>query len=302
METPETRHITVCIPTYKRPRMLDRCLGALQNQSTRGFTYSIIVVDNDARQSARQTVEDWRARGCVEIQYALEPVQNISLSRNRAIAESRGDLVAFIDDDEFPEASWLLTMFNACRASSADGVLGPVLPSFSGTPPEWLVKSGLCDRASFPSGTEMTNSKYMRTGNVLVARRLFESCLAPFDPRLGLSGGEDSDFFERMVSAGRRFVWCQEAAVHEEVPEERQTPKYLITRAFIRGVTSADQEPAFGAGTVKSVAALLLYTLSLPVLRIAGYHLFMRYLVRDCDHLAKLLAHCGIRLVGKRMF
>ena len=296
-------HVSICICSFKRPHLLRRTLDNLRELTTDGlFDYSIVVADNDRAESARSTVEDFARTTAINVTYCVEPEQNISLARNKALEFARGDLIAWIDDDEYPDRDWLLILYRALRQFNTDGVLGPVLPSFSGTPPEWLVKSGLCDRASFPSGTAMTDSRYMRTGNVLVTRRLFESSPAPFDPALGLSGGEDADFFERMLSAGRRFVWCQEAAVHEEVPEDRQTPKYLISRAFIRGVTSADQEPALGVGTMKSLAALLLYSLSLPVLRVAGYHLFMRYLVRDCDHLAKLLAHCGIRLVGKRMF
>src|SRR5207245_10546140 len=46
--TNETKHITVCVCTYKRPHYLKRLLGELGNQDTSGlFTYSIVVADND---------------------------------------------------------------------------------------------------------------------------------------------------------------------------------------------------------------------------------------------------------------
>jgi succinoglycan biosynthesis protein ExoM len=282
--------------------MLGRCLEALQNQDTRGFDYSIVVVDNDSEGSAKRVVDAWQRRSPRVIHYDLEPERNISRARNRAIANADGDLIAFIDDDEFPEPSWLLKLFDAYSAFSADGVLGPVIPFYEGTPPQWLVRSGLCVRPSFRTGARLENSKYMRTGNVLLSRHILQGDEPPFDPRLGRSGGEDADFFDRMLRAGRSFVWCNEAVVYEEVPKERQRRSYHVRRALIRGVTEADQEPFISYGAIRSVVAVIAYTASLPFLLLAGHHLFMKYWIKDCDHLAKLLAHCGVRLVRERTF
>ena len=55
-------------------------------------------------------------------------------------------------------------------------------------------------------------------------------------------------------------------------------------------------------GTLRSAAAVVVYTCLLPVLFLTGQHLFMRYLVSYCDHLAKLLAYLGIRLVAERPY
>jgi glycosyltransferase involved in cell wall biosynthesis len=280
--------------------MLAKCLGALEKQERRGFTYSLVVVDNDARETARGVVEDWAKRSTIEVVYVCEPEQNISRARNRAVANASGPYVAFIDDDEVPELAWLANLYETCSGLSVDGVLGPVLPQFRGTPPEWLMKSGLCSRETFPTGTRVNNSKYMRTGNVLLAKGMIEALEAPFDPRLGRTGGEDADFFDRMVKAGRSFVWCNEARVYEDVPVERQTLKYHVKRAFLRGVTEADRQAFLSYGTLKSSAAVVIYCAALPLLLATRYHLFARYLVRCCDHLAKLLGHFGVRLARER--
>ncbi len=300
MAKPKVPHISVCIPTYKRPNLLARCLEALQSQESSGFAYSIIVVDNDIEQSARQLVHKLRQQSPVDLCYDVEPVQNISLSRNRAIANSQTDLIAFIDDDEFPEPTWLLKLINTYNKYSADGVLGPVIPFYEGTPPKWLVKSGLCVRNSYQTGTILSNSKYMRTGNFLFGRHILGSDVTPFNTRFGLTGGEDADFFARMLRMGWSFVWCKEARVYEEVPVERQKRSYFVRRAFIRGVTSADQEFFMSVGTLKSIAAVTVYSLGLPVLLAAGHHLFMKYFIKNCDHIAKLLAYGGIKLARKR--
>ena len=284
----QSTHISVCIATLRRVELLDRALDALVKQERGGYSYSVVVVDNDAQESARALVRKWQRRIGLEIQYHVEPARNISLARNRAVSSSRGDLVAFIDDDETPERHWLSTLYNCYRTHEVDGVLGPVIPSYRGLPPSWLVRSGLCVRPSFRSGTILVDPKFMRTGNVLFSRHII--------------GGEDTDFFARMLRKGFVFVWCNEACVHEEVPAERQTRTYYLQRAMIRGVTTADREALMSVGTLKSIVASLGYTLSLPFMLAAGQHLFMKYLVKDLDHVAKLLAHLGVRVVRERTF
>jgi hypothetical protein len=47
---------------------------------------------------------------------------------------------------------------------------------------------------------------------------------------------------------------------------------------------------------------VLAYGAVLPVLFASRYDLFVRYLVRAFDHLSKLLAHLGIRMIRERPF
>ena len=290
-------HISVCVLTYRRPELLHKCLEALQRQKAVGFSYSIVVVDNDRSRSARAVVEYWQERSTSDMQYDVEPVQNISLARNRAVSASRGELIAFIDDDECPELTWLWELYRVHRHFGADGVLGPVLPHYEGTPPVWLLRSGLCVRSASATGTVLTSVKCMRTGNVLLRRNLFDGSEAPFDPSLGRIGGEDIAFFTRMLREGRSFVWCNEARVFESVPQQRQRRSYHLRRALVRGGAAARREPVLSLGTVKSLLAVIVYSASLPLLFVLGQHRFMKCLVKDCDHLGKLLAYAGIRLV-----
>jgi glycosyltransferase involved in cell wall biosynthesis len=295
--------ISVCICTYRRPEFLTRLLDALGRQSVdERFSFEIVVTDNDRKRTAEEVVRRFRGRSDRDVVYDCEPEQNISRARNRTVSNARGEFIAFIDDDEFPGPEWLRTLFAACRKFQADGVLGPVNPVYEGTPPRWLIESGLCNRDSFPTGTLLDDSRFMRTGNVLFSRRILEKSGEPFDPAKGLTGGEDADFFDRMLLNGRTFVWCDEAGVFETVPEERQRMGYHVKRAFLQGMTTADQEPLIGTGTLKSLAAVAVYAAGLPVLMAVSRPLFVRYFVKGCNHAAKLLGHCGIRPVEKRTF
>src|SRR6266568_8496339 len=101
-------HVTVCVCTFRRPALLERLLEKLQHQTTNGlFTYSVVVCDNDAEQSATSIVSAARENVGIEITYCCEPRENIALARNKALEGARGNFVAFIDDDEFPTSDWL---------------------------------------------------------------------------------------------------------------------------------------------------------------------------------------------------
>jgi len=294
--------ISICVPTFKRREMLSRCLDAIVGQVDVSVPFVVIVVDNDPLGTARIVVEELRNRSSLHVRYIHEPRQSISIARNTAVANAEGKYIAFIDDDECPESTWLESLYQALTQFDADGVLGPVLPNFVEPPPDWLVKSRLCDRESFRTGTLMESAKHLRAGNLFLKREVFTGISAPFDPALGRTGGEDADFLARMVAKGFRFVWCDEARVFEEVPIERQTLHYHLQRALVRGVTEADRERLISYGTLKSLAAVVVYSLILPVLFFTSRALFARYAVKWCDHAAKLLAKLGIKLVRERNF
>ena len=108
----QRHHICVCICTYKRPELLKRLLSKLEEQETEGlFDYSILIVDNDSSGSARQIVKSYARQSKISINYYVEPDQSIALARNKAVANAKGEFVAFIDDDEAPTRRWLLNLF-----------------------------------------------------------------------------------------------------------------------------------------------------------------------------------------------
>ena len=278
-------HICVCICTYKRPESLRRLLIAVGRQDTAGlFTHSVVVADNDHLESARAVVSEVSATAPIPVSYCVEPEQNIALARNKAVENSTGDFVAFIDDDEAPPPDWLARLLRALKEYQADGVLGPVVPRFHALPPDWIRRGRLFDRPSPSTGTWL-RWKQTRTGNVLLHRRIFDDPGNRFRSECG-GGGEDVDFFRRMMAKGMRFVWCAEAGVDEFVPAARCSRTYLLTRALLRGRAPHNR----GWPVVVSLVAVPAYAVALPVLLVFGQHVFMRYLIKECDHLGRLLA------------
>ena len=290
------KHISICICTFKRPHLLQRLLQELDGQLTKElFTYSIIVVDNDCTQSAQQVASNFADRSSIDIQYHVEPKQNIANARNRTLANAQGDYIAFIDDDEYPVQTWLISLFETCEKYAVAGVLGPVMPDFEQDPPKWTTKGRFHERPTHETGYQLGLSE-ARTGNVLLRREILDGVVDAFGAEFG-TGGEDVDFFRRMMNKGCTFIWCKDAIVYEIVPPSRCTRGYFLRRALLRGSNSLRQPSSRTWKLFKSFIAVLAYTLALPVLFVAGDHYFMKYLIKLCDHGGRILAFLSINPV-----
>jgi glycosyltransferase involved in cell wall biosynthesis len=260
------------------------------------FDYSIVVADNDRGKTARATVEEFARTVTLQVTYCVEPEQNISLARNKALEFAQGDHVAWIDDDEFPSKDWLLIFFKALQKYQSDGVLGPVKPVFETRPPEWITKGRFFEKPRRVTGLKLRWNQ-TSTANVLIRRQILDGLKAPFRLEFG-SGLEDVDFFRRMMQAGRTFVWCDEAIVSEIIPPTRWKRRYLIRRALLRGRNG--HHFAGFQSVVKSVIAVPLYLFLLPFLLLAGQHLFVRFLMKTGDHVGKLCGVLGLKIMGEK--
>ena len=300
-------HITICICTFKRLLLLRCLLEALSRQQTQDrFTFSCVVVDNDGSGSARHLVDEICGLQNYEIVYDIEPEKNFATVRNRTVRLAKGDYIAFIDDDEKPVDSWLLELHAALLRFKADGILGPVRPYFDPAPPAWIIKGRLCERPAHPTGMEL-NWNQTRSGNVLLKKSLFDTGSLWFDTAYR-TGGEDVNFFKRAMGQGHRFVWCEEAVAYEFVPRERCRKTYFLKRALLQGRISlkyAAEKPSLVAQFqmgAKCAVAILSYTLLLPFLYLLGFEVMMKYLIKDCHHLGRLLALMNVPVWKERNF
>ena len=230
--------VSVCVCTCRRPEGLLRCLASIEAaQRPPGLAFEVVVVDNDARPSAEAAARRFAAGSALALRYVHEARSGVSFARNRCLAEARGALVAFIDDDEWCDTRWLVQLHAAMTGAGApDVVLGPVKPVFEREPPRWLAASRVFQRPSFANGAAVHWGNG-RTGNAMLRRADALAC-GGFDDRFAHSGGEDLHLFARLARNGHaRFVWADDALVCETVPPSRSTLRWVLARAFAGSAT-----------------------------------------------------------------
>lgn len=298
-------HISICICTFHRNALLARLLRSLALLETGDlFSYSLVVVDNDASGPARQTVARLKEELNLDITYGIEPLQAIAAARNHSLRLAKGNYIAFIDDDEFASPHWLLTMYRAIQTFDVNGALGPVHPFFENKPPVWLVKSGFCERPVHRTGT-LLDWNQTRTGNVLLKKKVFDTHGLCFDLRYKTSGS-DKEFFREAMDLGYRFISVEEAPVYEIVPSERQTKGYHLKRAVLHASNERKYRAPLLHGVskviapAKAMAALIIYTLMLPLSALVGTHALMKYTEKCAYHASWLLTMFGFDLAKKR--
>ena len=223
--------ISICICTYRR-KLLERTLSSLQRLVVpRGTDIEVVVVDNDAEGSARTLVERFRNAVAFSVRYEIEPRKGLSFARNRALDLAQGDWLALIDDDERAAPDWLQKLMQCAEQYRANAVVGGVWPEFEQPPQSWLVNSRFFDWWLPPTGTRIGMGEAL-SGNALLDANFLRAQGLRFDVTFNSTGGEDSDFFRRLIDHGGHVVSSREAMVHEFVPRERMTPQYLVGRSL----------------------------------------------------------------------
>jgi succinoglycan biosynthesis protein ExoM len=227
--------ISVCIVTYRRPSSLARLLGCLARQEGALPAFEILVVDNDVERTAAEVCR--RFEGCLPVRYAVEARRGISHARNRSVEASCGRYIAYVDDDHEVGPEWLAGLHAAAVASGADGVFGPVIVNVEGELPAWVRSADFFTyRPLVPCAPIPWHRT--RTANCCLRRAALPGP-APFDPRLALTGGEDTELFERMIRSGARLISIPAPAIQDRRPAARANALWLLRRSFRIGGTGA---------------------------------------------------------------
>ena len=227
------KKISCCINTYKRPELLKKLLISINEQSLdKDISIEIIVVDNDTSQLGEKIIEEFKSILKFPIHYYIQPIKNISITRNKAVSEANGDYIFFIDDDEYAEPNWIINTVACLEKYNADAVFGSVLSYFDNNTPDWIKSNLMFQRQIQKTGT---TPKYTRTGNCLIKAEVLKSIEGPFDLQYGLTGGSDSHLFTILSKKGAKFIYCAESIVYEYVPPERANINWLLKRSIRTG-------------------------------------------------------------------
>jgi len=201
--------LSVVVPAFNEERGLEKCLRSVLAAAVEDS--EIILVDDGSTDDTRKVVrdlavEDSRVR---LLRHAEGANRGVAATRNLGLAEARGTYIAFLDADDYCEA----TRFAVClplleSSADLDGVLVPVQVHFDDTNdggardflPAILDHDPSIASDAFAIAT-LTGRSGFHISNLLFRSGLLNRS-GVFDPRRKL-GEEDLDLWLRMALAGR---------------------------------------------------------------------------------------------------
>jgi glycosyltransferase involved in cell wall biosynthesis len=193
--------VSVVIASDRVSTLLPECLRSLEAQA-----------DSPPFEALVASREDPSAQGFrFPVRWVPVESRNPAERRNRAAAEARAPLLAFLDDDAAAEFGWLAAGVRACASAEIVGGPdpGPRDAPYSERLSDLLlatpwIGSGVPAHEWNPRGGPVRSAHDVALCNLFVRRETFES-LGGFDEGFGYIG-EDTDFVRRALSRGARVV------------------------------------------------------------------------------------------------
>lgn len=286
--------VDVCVCTFQRPSLWDTLQSMASQVLPSQVVARVIIADNDTIPSAYPMVLRAGAELGLQCEYRHAPARNISIARNACLDAASAPIVAFLDDDEVADPNWLANLLAALQGGEGDVIFGPVQARYGTDLPAWVRRADLHSIRPVIRAGGRIETGY--TSNVIMRRSVIGQ--HRFDPALGRSGGEDTQFFAVLHAMGARLRFAPSAIVYEDVPATRARLRWLLTRAFRSGQVHGRIQAARTTRIVAPAAlaaAKGLYCAVGAALRLASPTGWRRYLVR-----ATLHAGVVARLLGAR--
>lgn len=228
--------ITVAVCTRDRPEDLKPCLDSLVRLDYPDL--DILVVDNAPSDDATERLVE---SSYPQARYIRESRPGLDWARNRAIAEARGEILAYTDDDVVVDPGWATALAAAFEDPEVMAITGLVAPHELETEAqvlfEWYNGFGRgferrywrMDHESGERSLRYLGAGQYGTGaNMAYRRDLFER-IGPFDPALDVgtvtNGGGDLEMFFRVVREGYLLAYEPDALVYH-----RHRPGYAKLR------------------------------------------------------------------------
>ncbi len=180
-----------------------------------------------------------------DLRYVFEPVPGLTAARLRGARETTAPWIAFVDDDNFLEPTWLEAVTRAIGMhGDAGGIGGKVILDWEAKPPRYLKEFAFCFAAQDHGEADCIVDSLAGAGMV-ISRRALQDCGWLDQPlvadRVGakLTSGGDVEMAQRVRAAGYDLWFVPDAVLRHRIPAGRMTRRYLFRINRELGTSSA---------------------------------------------------------------
>nr|CCF78723.1 Glycosyl transferase family 2 [Rubrivivax gelatinosus S1] len=246
---------TVALCTHNHADRLERTLADLAHLRAPERPWEFLVIDNGSRDATPALLAGhaWPPGWTVRI--VREERLGLSNARNRAIAEARGEYLIFMDDDETADPEWLRAFERLIATRCPDAFGGRIRVLFEDERPRWLRDEllgflGELNRADTIAPLADPHASFFG-GNFGFRLTVCER-VGGFDSMLGRkgsdnTGGEEVDFYRRLLAAGLSVWWTPEAVIYHRIQAVKLDRRYFLDLHYRMGRMEAIRERGDGS-------------------------------------------------------
>jgi glycosyltransferase involved in cell wall biosynthesis len=239
--------ISVVIPHLNQPEMLARCLQSLHKG--RRLADEIFVVDNGSSEMPQDVCAAFP-----NVQLLHETTPGPGPARNRGVAASTGEVLAFIDADCLADAGWLAAAETALSDPTAQILGGDVRIAYA-NPAKLTMLEAYESIYAYRMDRYIKREGFTGTGNLVVRRDVLEA-VGPF---AGLAVAEDRDWGQRATGMGHRIRYVAEMRVYHPARQHFSEMKSKWDRHTAHDYVSSRRR---SAGWLRFLAKTFAMTLS----------------------------------------
>jgi len=228
--------ISVIIATHNRSDKLPALLKSIQQlESDRDLAYEIIIVDNNSSDDTHQVVRTYSNNSSFHIKYIFERLQGNNYARNRALAEAKGGILAFTDDDCIVDPKWL-------RQIARKFALEPHLACLGGRVELYDKNDRAITIRTWDDEIEVKSAEQLYRliigCNMAIRRNVFDE-IGSFDPAFGpgskIGSGGDSEFLYRAYKKGLIIKYYPDIIVYHNHGRKTEADVKALGKRYVRG-------------------------------------------------------------------
>ena len=231
--------VSVAIPTYNRADYLRLTLESLSKLDTSCASFfEIIVVDNCCTDDTVEAVSEYLPRFQGRLRCVKEGKQGLSNARNRAIAEARSEIVAYLDDDVEVDRNWLTALVAAFESESCAVVGGKTYLIYPSARPSWLDDRSEGSLSKVDRGPLRREAKPDEIfGGNIGFRMDWLRRVGIFRPDLGRMGNklissEEEELLDRIAASGGRLIYDPSVLIGHRVQPNRLRRRWFWSRSY----------------------------------------------------------------------
>jgi glycosyltransferase involved in cell wall biosynthesis len=229
--------LSIIICCHNSASRLPVTLEHLKRQKPAFGSWEVILVDNASDDNTVEVARSVWQNAPAPLRVVEEPKLGLTHARERGLAESKYELLGFVDDDNWVNPDWVSTAYNAMSSDLHLGAVGSICePKYETAPPKWLQRfyKSLAiltdiDVEELPGSPNVLNGAGLCVRRIAWEKLIEEGFHFELTDRIGkrLSAGGDAELTMALRLAGWKLRVDQRLRLQHFMPIQRLQWKYL---------------------------------------------------------------------------